>query len=72
MSSKVYRRTSERASSMLYRIRGRSMCQACGKHGGSARYSAEDYSFLCLRCSRQLSRSSASSLHDRKGECFHG
>ncbi len=67
MSSKVYRRTSERTSSVLYRIRSRSLCQACGKHGGGARYSTEEYAFLCARCYQQPLCSSSSSLPDRKG-----
>ncbi len=53
MSSKVYRKTGVRASSVQYRIRGRSMCQACGKRRGSARYSTEEYALLCAHCSQQ-------------------
>lgn len=72
MSSKVYRKTSERASSVRYRIRSRSLCQACGKHRGSERSSTEEYALLCAHCSQQLFCSSASSFPNRKGDGFHG
>ncbi len=72
MSSKVYRKTGVRASSVRYRIRSRSMCQACGQRRGSARYNTEEYALLCAHCSQQLFCSSSSSLPNRKGDCFYG
>ncbi len=61
MSSKVYRKTSLRASIVHHRVACQSLCQACGKARGSARYSTEDYTFLCARCYCLLSPSTVSS-----------